>query len=418
MSMACWAVAFLIWGAAIPLCAADNFGDPAAWEAFDAGNTGGLQAKGYFGAACDGRYIYYAPCRTAAFHGVVLRYDTAGDFKAAGSWAAYDAGFTDGLRTVGYAGAVYRAPYVYFVPFSDAQTRHARVLRCDTRGEFTARSSWSAFDAGPLIGLRHSGFTGAVCDGRYLYLTPFGYQPYAHGRVVRYDTQGEFKSPSSWRVHDAGRTGGLDTRGVYGAGFDGRYAYFVPFNDGRGFHGRVLRYDTRADFDAPGSWGAYDAGATDGLQTVGYKGAIHDGRYMVFVPFRGSDGCHGRVLRYDTKGEFTSASSWSAHDAGRTGGLDTRGYVGAEFDGRYLYFVPYSGDNNVFHARMLRYDTTGDFKSSASWSAYNAEAIGGLTTRGYKFSASDGKHIYFVPYHNGIAFSGIALRYRIPASPK
>ena len=414
MSSAGLICAFLVCGAASRGGAADNFADPAAWEAFDAGNTGGLQAKGYFGAAFDGRYVYYAPCRTAAFHGVVLRYDTTGNFQAPGSWAAYDAGHTDGLRTVGYAGAVYQAPYVYFVPFADAQTRHARVLRCDTRGDFTRPASWSAFDAGPVIGLRHSGFTGAVSDGRYLYFAPFGYQPYAHGRVLRYDTQGEFRSAASWRVYDASRTGGLDTRGYYGAGYDGRYVYFVPFNDGRSFHGRVLRYDTRGEFGAAGSWSAHDAATTNGLRTVGYKGAVCDGRYMYFVPFRSDDGCHGRVLRYDTRGDFASTASWSAHDAGRTGGLDTRGYVGAESDGRYLYFIPYSGDGNIFHARMLRYDTTGDFQTAASWSAFNAEAIGGLTTRGYKFSASDGKYIYFVPYHNGVSFSGIALRYRLP----
>ncbi len=415
--LASLAVTSLLCRPAISGPGSDSFTDPAAWEAFDAGSTGGLQARGYFGAACDGRYIYYAPCRTMAFHGVVLRYDTTGRFKSAGSWAAHDAGFTDGLRTVGYAGAVYHAPYVYFVPFADARTRHARVLRHDTRGEFTSASSWSAFDAGPVVGLRHSGFAGAVCDGRYIYFVPFGYEPYAHGSVLRYDTQGEFRSAASWRAHDASRTDGLATRGYYGAGCDGRYVYFVPFNDGRAFHGRVLRLDTRGEFDAPASWSSYDAATTDGLTTVGYKGAAWDGRYLYFVPFRSGDTCHGRVLRYDTRGEFHSPASWSAYDAGKTAGLDTRGYVGAHCDGRYVYLIPYSGDGNVFHARMLRYDTTGDFKTAASWSAYNAEATEGLPTRGYKFSASDGKYLYFVPYHNGNSFSGIALRYRLPVSP-
>lgn len=47
------------------------------WEAFDAGKIGGLSTKGYFGATYDGRYVYYAPCRTAKFHGIALRYKTA-----------------------------------------------------------------------------------------------------------------------------------------------------------------------------------------------------------------------------------------------------------------------------------------------------------------------------------------------------
>lgn len=398
--------------------AADGFGAPGAWEAFDAGRTDGLQAKGYFGAVFDGRYVYYAPCRTATFHGVVLRYDTEGDFRATTSWSAYDAGSTDGLKTVGYAGAVFDGRYVYFIPFADATTRHARVLRCDTQGEFTRAASWSAFDAGPITGLRHSGFDGAVFDGRYIYMAPFGYTPYAHGRVLRYDTQGEFKSRMSWAVHDASRTSGLATKGYYGAGFDGRYVYFVPFNDGASFHGRVLRYDTQADFQSTSGWAAHDAAATGGMATVGYKGAVFDGRYMYFVPFRAGETCHGRVLRYDTRGDFSNGGSWSAYDAGRTGGLDTRGYVGAEFDGRYIYFVPYSGDGNVFHARMLRYDTTAEFANAASWMAFDARSTDGLNTQGYKYSAFDGEYVYFVPYNNGAAFSGIALRYRSANAPR
>jgi len=36
----------------------DTFKNQANWEAFDAGNIGGLETKGYFGIAYDGHYIY------------------------------------------------------------------------------------------------------------------------------------------------------------------------------------------------------------------------------------------------------------------------------------------------------------------------------------------------------------------------
>jgi len=42
-------------------------------------------------------------------------------------------------------------------------------------------------------------------------------------------------------------------------------------------------------------------------------------------------------------------------DAGTTGGLNTQGYVGAIFDGRYVYFSPYRNTND-FHANVLRFD--------------------------------------------------------------
>ncbi|MEE2872485.1 MAG: hypothetical protein VX893_06175, partial [Candidatus Latescibacterota bacterium] len=88
---------------------------------------------------------------------------------------------------------------------------------------------------------------------------------------------------------------------------------------------------------------AFDAAAIGGLPTRGYFGAVFDGRYVYFVPEQhGEEGMptHGIVLRYDTHGEFADRSSYSAYDAGETDGLQTRGFYGAIFDGRYVYFVP------------------------------------------------------------------------------
>jgi len=389
----------------------DRFTDSENWEAFDAGNIGGLQTKGYFGAAFDGRFVYYVPCRTADFHGNVLRYDTQGDFKNTASWESYDASGTDSLDMVGFAGAVFDGRYVYYIPFSDANFRHARVLRYDTEGDFDAAGSWDAYDAGMTGGIGTKGYNGAVYDGRYIYLTPFGYEPMAHARALRYDTQADFKTAGSWSVYDAWPTDGLDTRGYYGSAFDGRYVYYTAFHNGSAFHGRMLRYDTQGDFDAMGSWDAFDANNTDGLVTVGYKGAIYDGRYIYYVPFRDGEFRHGRVLRYDTQGAFDAAGSWDAFDAGNTDGLDTRGFVGAERDDRYIYFIPYSGDNNQYHGRALRYDTQGAFDNAESWTGFDVNGIDGLACKGYKYGTSDGRYLYFAPYNSGVAFSGIALRY-------
>lgn len=389
------------------------FRNSANWEAFDAGNINRLQTKGYFGAVFDGRYIYFAPCRTMNFHGIALRYDTLQDFKSKSSWESYDAGSTDGLDTKGYAGAVFDGRYVYYVPFAVSSTRHARVLRYDTKSDFISASGWDAFDAQKVGGSSAIGYDGAVFDGRYIYFAPFGYEPYAHAIALRYDIKSDFKSISSWESYDAKYTSNLNTKGYYGSVFDGRYVYYAPFNDGSGFHGRVLRYDTQSDFKSAENWQAYDAGNTDGLNTVGYKGAVFDGKYIYFVPFRDDSISHGIVLRYNTMADFNDESSWDAFNAGNIDGLETKGYVGAEFDGRYIYFVPYSYLESEFHAKMLRYDTKGDFKSKNSWIAYDAGSTDGLNTKGYKYSTSDGEYIYFTPYNNGKTFSGIALRYKI-----
>lgn len=391
--------------------ATDGFKSIENWSAVNAGATGGLDTRGYFGVVYDGRYIYYVPVRTILPHGVVLRYDTLQPFNGSGSWASYDAGKTDGLASVGYAGAAYDGRYIYYAPFISNEGRHARVLRLDTRGDFTSSSSWSAYDAAARTGGK-LGYNGVVFDGRYVYFTPYGYPPDGHGVVLRLDPRGDFHADESWAAYNAGSTGGLNTRGYYGQAFDGRYIYFAPFNDGSIYHGRVLRYDTRGGFADSSNWQAYDARITSGLATVGYKGATFDGRYVYFVPFRDEQDAHGRVLRLDTVGAFADPESWSAHDAWGIDGLDTKGFVGAAFDGRYTYFCPFKLADGDYHGNFLRYDGHGDFMDDASWAAFQPGTLNGLVIKGYKGVLFDGTYLHFSPYDNGIAYSGIALRYR------
>jgi len=76
----------------------------------------------------------------------------------------------------------------------------------------------------------------------------------------------------------------------------------------------------------------------------------------------------GRVPSYDMMGDIRSSSSWPTYDAGNVRGMSTRGYVGAELAGNYIYFVPYNGDGKIYHTRVLRYDTSAPFKTATSGS--------------------------------------------------
>jgi hypothetical protein len=52
------------------------FDDVASWSKFDVSSLAG-GAKGYIGAAYDGKYLYLAPFRASStLHGVVARFDT------------------------------------------------------------------------------------------------------------------------------------------------------------------------------------------------------------------------------------------------------------------------------------------------------------------------------------------------------
>ncbi|MEW5849266.1 MAG: LamG-like jellyroll fold domain-containing protein [Myxococcota bacterium] len=379
------------WGRA-PTLSAQNL------SLYDAANTGGLTSRGYLGAVFDGRYVYFVPHATPGrYHADVLRYDTRGDFSAATSWTAYDASNVDGLSTKGYLGGVFDGRYVYFIPLYDG-TVHGRVLRLDTQGGFDEATSWRAVDVNALLPGAH-GFVGGVFDGRHVYFAPlFNNTGGLQGRVVRLDTQGDFFSASAWELRDCASTDGLSTIGFEGAVFDGRYVYFVPFWDGAAIHGRVLRYDTHGSFQSATSWAAYNAGAVDGLVTTGYVGAVFDGRYVYFVPFGSDSGTHGRVLRYDTQAEFKAAGSWRAFAADTALGAPTAaGYHGGFFDGRYVHFVPQRLNGTTPHGRLLRYDTRGDFTQASSWSrldmsTWNAGAVG------YAGATFDGRYAYFAPY--------------------
>ncbi|MEW6156034.1 MAG: Calx-beta domain-containing protein [Verrucomicrobiota bacterium] len=377
--------------------------EPRAWSAHDAGSVGGLNTKGYVGGVFDGRFIYFVPYQDGAAHARVLRLDTRGDFEATSSWSAFDAGGVGGFATRGYCGGVFDGRYVYFSPAWGGESA-GKVLRLDTRNEFTNATSWAAFDASKTDQLDTFGFQGAVFDGRFVYFVPH-YNTTFNGSILRYDTTAAFEKAQSWSAYDAGKTSGLATIGYSGGIFDGRHVYFAPVFDGTNTHARVLRHDTKQEFNHSASWLAYDAGQNSMLMltTRGFKGGVFDGRFIYFVPYVGNH----QVLRFDTSGEFTTHASWAAFDTAALGENGTKGFMGGAFDGRYVWFAPYFDD--AAHGKVLRYDTTMAFELPSSWSAYDAGATGGISAKGFQGAVFDGRHLYFVPYRAG-AFHGVVLR--------
>jgi hypothetical protein len=380
------------------------------FEAYDASHTGGLNVQGFFGCVFDGRYVYFVPQHDGAGrHGKALRYDTHAGFKEPGSWAAYDAGKTSGLNTKGYYGAVHDGRYVYFVPRTDGETSHTRLLRYDPRGEFTEPASWRAHD----VGLKTS-YQSAAFDGRFIYFCPGYNDPPGEkcsSTMLRYDTQGDFDDPKSYATYNAAKTGGLNTACYDGAVFDGRYVYLAPLD----LQGQMLRLDTRRQFTDRESWQSFDATEVGGLKMGKCVGAVFDGRFVYYAPY-----AHSLALRFDTAGEFRDRRSWSAFSAENVSGFKTKGYDGALFDGRFVYYVPFWEGEDLKHGnhgRLLRYDATRDFADAASWSAADASQTDGLRAVGFNGAAFDGRFIYFAPWRagtddkGGIVPSGNVLRY-------
>ncbi|MFC1526659.1 LamG-like jellyroll fold domain-containing protein [Candidatus Latescibacterota bacterium] len=355
----------------------------------DAGSTGGMDTTGFFGAICDGRYVYFSPqCNGTGRHGLALRLDTHGELSDPASWISCDAESTDSLDTRGYYGAVYDGRFVYYVPRTDGRTHHSRVLRHDTGHDFDDPRGWAAHDAGVPIS-----YQGAAFDGRYIYFAPGYHQDGGpSGLVLRYDTHAPFDSSASYTLHDAAGTSGLACTCYDGAIFDGRYVYFAPLEE----EGAVLRLDTSSDFHSRDSWQAHRVHSVDGLDMGMCVGAAFDGQYVYFSPY-----AHSVVVRFNTAGDFADPTAWAAHDAGGTAGLKCRGYDGAAFDGRFVYFIPFwEGESPRcgFHARLLRYDTSLSFADPAAWQAADGSAAAPPNPGGFNGGAFDGRYLYMAPW--------------------
>jgi len=367
-----------------------------AFDAYDAGQTDGFDTTGFLGAVFDGRYMYFVPQHnTARRHGVVLRYDTHAGFKHPQAWRAYDAEQTSGLTTRGYYGATFDGTFVYFTPRTDGKSYHTRVLRYDTRLPFDQAQSWSAFD----VGLNNS-YQGCAFDGRYVYFAPgtnadkkrAGGWP---APMLRYDTQKSFADRASYEVYELSQHPGLENTRVDldGVSFDGQYMYFAPL-----IGELIVRFDTRQPFTQPGAWAWFKPA---GLKMC--VGPVFDGRHVYFGGYDTRN-----VVRYDTASDFLTAAAWQSVDVTRVCGAQWTGYDGGFFDGRYLYFVPFYEQHTgvpdapfKIHGQAVRYDTTAPFDSPAAWRWKDASRTDGLFTVGYNAGASDGRYLYFAPWHDG-----------------
>ncbi len=381
-----------------PCIVGSTFDGPCSWSTFDI-TAVNADAKGFAGAAFDGRYVYLAPRLNTSFDGLVARFDTKAPFGVSSSWSFFDVSTTN-PNARGFQGAAFDGRYVYLVPDSNLTIGWDGVIaRFDTTAPFASAASWSTFDV-TSINADAKGFNGATFDGRYLYFIPADNGTW-DGIVARFDTTADFTASASWSVFDASSVN-PGAGGFIGATFDGRYVYLVPFHsaisDGYG-DGVVVRLDTASSFTASASWSVFDVSAID-ARARGFFGAAFDGRFVYLVPFNDTV-----AARFDTTASFTASASWSTFDVSTVNSTLTRpSFAGAAFDGRFLYLVPYGGGGSGMVARL---DTTASFTASASWSTFDVSTIDAMA-RGFMGAVFDGEFVYFVPQYNAKPDSVVA----------
>ena len=198
-------------------------------------------AGGFHGAVFDGRYVYFVQHQDAGLPvgGFVTRYDTRADFGTSDSWSFFDLAWLD-PGAVGFLGGAFDGRYLYVVP--NHAGAPSLLGRYDTQGSFTA--SWSTFETTTLAA-GVSGFAGAAFDGRYIYLVPHD-NGSPDGIVARLDTTvSDFEGRGAWSTFDTSSVNSA-AKGFTGAVFDGRYLYLVPSSGGV-----VARFDAKTPPSLP-----------------------------------------------------------------------------------------------------------------------------------------------------------------------
>jgi hypothetical protein len=222
-----------------------TFTSPLAWEKFDT-TTVNSGASGQQGAVFDGRYVYFIPstnedspldggCYSGDPDGILVRYDTMGQFTDKASWSVFDTSAI-GSQTIGFAGGVFDGRYVYLIPL---YSELGVVVRYDTELEFTKAASWSTFTAND-VNPQLNGFFGGAFDGRFVYLVPNATDLKCLGVAARYDTKAPFTDAAAWQAYNLEMLNS-EAFAFAGAVFDGQYLYFVPYNGAV-----VARFDARS----------------------------------------------------------------------------------------------------------------------------------------------------------------------------
>jgi hypothetical protein len=350
------------------------------------------------GMVYDGRYLYFAPQSFAPESSTALRYDTLQPFSTFSSYTIFDLLRVNGPK--GCWGDVFDGRYVYYVPFGSYSggPYSGTAVQYDTTQNFLAASSYTSFN---LQSLSNGcvGFVGAVFDGRYVYFVPN-----IEGRgytIVRFDSTLSFTASSSFTTFSLS-TISASTRGFHGGVFDGRYVYLVPGYTGTVVHGTVVRYDTTGLFTASSSFTCFDMQTAISTYCTNFFGGVFDGRYVYFVPSGFYTPRNGTVTRYDTTQSFTAAASYTTFNLTSLDGIENAGFMGGVFDGRYIYLTPYQNSTS-YPGTVIRYDTTGSFNQGTSYTGFDFKRLN-ANASGYGCCAFDGRYVYFA----GLAGSYLA----------
>ncbi len=146
-----------------------------------------------------------------------------------------------------------------------------------------------------------------------------------------------------------------------------------------------------SDLDDISRWATFDVAAGDSGAN-GFVGATFDGRYLYFPPSYGNS----LLARFDTQSSFTSAASWSFFDLSSLN-PNLQGSLGCVFDGRYVYVMGGNALATNDDDTIVRFDTQGTFGDKDAWTTLDLTTVHNVQ---YSFGGAvfDGRYVYFLAY--------------------
>jgi hypothetical protein len=209
--------------------------------------------------------------------------------------------------------------------------------------------------------------------------------PVPEGTVLVYDPNGPgFFTDSSWTVQDISAFN-ASAKSFANCVFDGQYVYFgnAPSNF-------VARYDPKQPISSMGAWVFFQT-TQIAPNLRGFLGIVYTGRYLVFVPWHDGTNYSSTALVFDTQGKFGELMSWTPFNVAMVdAGANTPvpGFLGGQFDGRYVYFAPHNS------GIVVRWDSTKPFDAAGSWESFNLTTLHPGAS-GFFGTAFDGQYVYF-----------------------
>jgi hypothetical protein len=171
----------------------------------------------------------------------------------------------------------------------------------------------------------------------------------------------------------------------------------APFpGDGQSPDGAVVPAATYHDLADPSRWSTFDLGPNNKTASDSYIGAIFDGRFVYLPPYAG--GLPEPFVRYDTKASFIDKGSWQPFSQASP----PYGWAGGVTDGRYVYYAPLlSSALAEYNPYLTRFDTKEPFTVTSGWTNYNLANVEALPS--YAGMVFDGRYAYLVPAGSGDA---------------